>query len=103
MKASKPVICTLTSNELRARRDKWSDILRSATAEVQPLPDGVSVRLARDDAVLHRLHRLVELETVCCQWLLLDLSEDAGATVLTMRAESDEGVEAIRTLVWANP
>lgn len=99
MKLPKPVICTLTSAQLRTRRDKWNEIFRTAAAELRPLPDGVSVRLACNDAVVSRLRRLVELEADCCQWMLLDLSEDAGATVLTMRAESNQGIAAIRSLV----
>lgn len=97
--AGKPVICTLSARERKERGDHWHEALRNAAAEVRPLPDGVAVRLACDDLALKNLQKLVDLERTCCEWMLLDIRSDAGGSTLTIRAESEVGVVAIRNLI----
>jgi hypothetical protein len=96
VKSIKPIICTLTDRERELRGDRWRDVLRRAAAGVEPLPDGVAIRLACDDATLRTLRELMVLEAACCEWMLLDLRDDALGTTLTMRAESAAGVAVIR-------
>jgi hypothetical protein len=96
VKSIKPVICTLTERERQLRGDRWLDVLRRAAASVEPLPDGVAIRLTCDDATLRTLRELMVLEAACCGWMLLDLHDDALGTTLTMRADSAVGVAVIR-------
>jgi hypothetical protein len=97
VRSIKPIICTLTARDRKRRGDRWLDVLRSAAAGVQPLPDGVAIRIACDDATLQTLRELMKLEAACCEWMLLDLHEDALGATLAMRAESAAGVAVIRT------
>lgn len=96
MQNIKPVICTLTNRQRRRRGNRWRDVVRGAAAGVEPLRDGVAIRLACDDATLATLRELIVLEADCCAWMMLDLHDDAHGITLTMRADSTEGVAVIR-------
>jgi hypothetical protein len=98
MGTGKRVVCTLTHRELGLRGGRWRHVLRRAATHVEPLPDGVAVRLACDDATRQTLRELMALEAACCQWMLLDLHDDAFGTTLTMKAESAEGVALIQKM-----
>lgn len=91
------VVCTLTHRELRARGVRWKELLRRS-AGTEPAANGVTI--AFDDAsVRAELERLIGQERQCCTWMYLDLCEREGRLMLTIRANSDQGIAAIHAMV----
>jgi len=98
VKNSNPVTCTLTAEGRQRMGDGWKATLQRGNARVRALENGVEVDLKGDDALLHELRRLVAIEADCCRWMNIALREHRGDAVLTVTADSDEGVAAIAAM-----
>ena len=94
MKNTNPVACTLTSLQRLRRGQSWKRSLRRYARRLERLPNGVSIEL-KNGAPLANLRTLVAAEAQCCRWMNLTLREDAVPPVLTITADTDEGVRAI--------
>lgn len=100
MKDSKPVVCTLSANDLIARCRQWRDVLTRSRAAVKPLPNGVAIRFSADAQTIAEIKELARVERSCCQWMTLDIRhENDGETTLLMTADSKEGIETIAAIV----
>ena len=67
--ADLPIACTLTPDELRARRaGLLSDLLRRAEAR-EDLPEGLRLRFAPKSDTLATIASAVEAERQCCRFL----------------------------------
>ena len=71
--AQLPIACSLTSPELRKRRDQVLEILRRHCHEQRPLPNGYHLQFSGQDAVLVELASLIEVERECCPFLNFQL------------------------------
>ena len=90
------IACTLTSAELRARRDRVTVLAeRSLRAR-----DGS--RLVFDAAAEPALRELVALEAECCPFLTLDLRRAGDELVLTITGP-DEAAPIIAELLARPP
>ena len=67
--ADLPIVCTLTPDALRARRDGLlADLLRHA-ADHERLPEGLRLRFVPTSETLATIVRAVEAERRCCRFL----------------------------------
>src|SRR5215203_1391072 len=75
-----PIVCTLTPDALRARREGLlAALLRQSTGQ-ELLPEGLRLRFAPSTETLASTARAVESERRCCRFLRF-----------TIMVESDEG------------
>jgi hypothetical protein len=64
-----PIMCTLTPDALRARREGLlSDLMRRAEGR-EDLSDGLRLRFAATEDALASITRAVEAERHCCRFL----------------------------------
>ena len=73
-----PIICTLTEEELRKRREMFLDSLREASCDITPIPDGFSYAFKARPEVIAQLASLVELERQCCRFLTFRIVEESA-------------------------
>jgi hypothetical protein len=92
-----PIACTLTHAQLGRRAARWKDALRRYACNTERLRDGLSIALG-SDAPLDEFRELVSLESECCKWLNLDLREADGRAILTITADTDEGIAALQDM-----
>ncbi|MGH9349762.1 MAG: hypothetical protein ACRD26_21125 [Vicinamibacterales bacterium] len=81
-----PIVCTLTPDALRARREGLlSDLVRKAEDHT-PLPDGLRLRFAPTPDTLSTIARTVEAERQCCRFLrfAIIVEPDGGPIVLEL-------------------
>ena len=86
MKTELPIVCTLTPDALRARREGLlSDLMRRAE-HVDELADGLRIRFAPTSDVIQKLAGAVEAERQCCRFLRFAIiaERDGGAIVLEL-------------------
>jgi len=82
--ADLPIICTLTPDALRARREGLlSDLFRRAEAQ-EEAPDGVRLRFPATEGTLVTIAIVVEAERQCCRFLhfAIDVEPDGGPIFL---------------------
>jgi hypothetical protein len=103
MKSSNPVTCTLTAEGRLRMGDGWAATLRRGNARIRSLENGVEVELKGDRALRLELRELVAVERDCCRWMNIALREHEGGAVLTVTADSDDGVAAIAVMPAFRP
>jgi hypothetical protein len=84
--ADLPIICSLTPEALRARREGLlSDLLRRADAQ-EELPNGLRLRFPAADGTLSTLATTIEAERHCCRFLRfgIDVEPDGGPIFLEL-------------------
>lgn len=79
MTRSRPVVCTLTGEELRDRGMAWRKLWASGLLRRERVKGGI--RLEAEPGGVVALHQLVELERECCAWI--DYVVDASGATLT--------------------
>jgi hypothetical protein len=83
------IACTLTSTELRARREHIAGLARVALRSRRPAARGE--QLVFDPAAAAALRELVALEAECCPFLTLDLRPASDGLVLTITGPEEAG------------
>jgi hypothetical protein len=81
-----PIVCTLSPDALRARREGLlSDLLRRAE-NVDELPDGLRMRFAPVVDTVQTLAEAVEAERQCCRFLrfTITVEPDGGPIFLEL-------------------
>lgn len=84
--ADLPIVCTLTPDALRARREGLlSDLVRQAQGH-EELPEGVRLRFVPAGDTLSTIARAVEAERHCCRFLrfAITIEADGGPIVLEL-------------------
>ena len=83
--ADLPLVCTLDSGTLEARRDQLLPGLIAAADSREVLTDGVRLRFPDPD-ILPRLLEVVDAERKCCRFLRFEvtLEPDLGPIWLTV-------------------
>ena len=79
MEETRPIVCTLTSRELKDRGAAWHKVLSSGLVSRERVPGGI--RLSAKPGAADALLQLVELERECCAWI--DFSVDGPTVTLT--------------------
>jgi hypothetical protein len=84
--ADLPIVCSLSPEALKARRENLLDALLRRSTERMELSDGVRLRFDADGQVLGEIARMVEAERQCCQFLsfTITVSPDGGPVTLDL-------------------
>jgi hypothetical protein len=99
VKAARPIMCTLTGDELQDRGRAWQKLLGSGLVERRRIPGGI--RLRAEPGARVALFELVDLERECCAWIDFDVDE-SSAVMLTAPGDG-EAVLAGMFLPAVNP
>ena len=83
MTKSRPIVCTLTADDLRDRGAAWRKLWASGLLKRERIPGGI--RLSAEPGGAEALIELVNLERECCAWI----DYDVDATGATLTADGD--------------
>lgn len=86
VKAARPIMCTLTRDELQDRGRAWQKLLGSGLVERRRIPGGI--RLRAEPGARVALFELVDLERECCAWIDFDVDE-SSAVMLTAPGDGE--------------
>ena len=93
------VVCFLTDQELKIRRQEHLDRMAALLQEVLEIPTGFKYTFRLESDALERLFKIVELERNCCPFLNFDLSLRAGEDTVSLALTGPEGTkEAVKSL-----
>ncbi|MEM7251296.1 MAG: hypothetical protein AAF493_07735 [Pseudomonadota bacterium] len=74
--------CTLTPDELCARREEVRAALLPHVVGITPLSNGVRIAFAPADGLRERVDAFIALENDCCAFLTLTATASAGGLLL---------------------
>jgi hypothetical protein len=83
MTQSRPIVCTLTANDLGDRADAWRKLWASGLIRRDRVAGGI--RLSAEPGGVEAMHELIDLERQCCAWIDFEV----GATGATLTAYGD--------------
>ena len=88
MKTPTPIACTLTPDELRARRDQLLPGLVERAQSSERLDDRIRLRFPPEADIVTAIARVIDAERHCCRFLgfTLTVSPDLGEIVLEISA-----------------
>jgi hypothetical protein len=86
-----PVVCRLTSPELRERRAAVLTLLRAHMRERVPLAAGYRLRFDAAGGVLAALAALIEAERECCPFLRFQLTIEPAQGPVWLEISGPEG------------
>jgi hypothetical protein len=86
-----PIACTLNATDFRQRLAEMAAVGSAALLDADH--DGRRARLRFADGVRDRVDAIVAAESSCCAFLDMDVTEEAGAVVLSIAAP--EGAELV--------
>ena len=89
--ANKPLVCKLTTPELRRRRATVIADLKSLVLARGERNDGYSYRFEGTNANLDRLTEFIKTERVCCDFFTFQLTVDGVLFGLVTGEEDGEG------------
>jgi len=88
-----PVACTLTSDDLRARRDDLlPGLLRQATERVET-PTGYRYQFAMTSEMLPQIASVVAQERQCCRFFTFVIALEPNLGPITLDVSGPEGTE----------
>jgi hypothetical protein len=81
-----PIVCTLTPEALRTRREGLLSDLFQRAEHVDELADGLRIRFGQGADTLERIVAAVEAERHCCRFLRFTIAvePDSGPTFLEL-------------------
>jgi hypothetical protein len=95
---SLPIACRLAPAQLNDRRARWAELSRRALRSRTQVPQGVRLHFADEPGAEGELEDLVELERGCCAFAGWTVVRRPGGVVLTVTAQDEMGIEAVREL-----
>jgi hypothetical protein len=100
MTAKPPIACTLTPEELRARREGLLPGLAERAVSIAPVDGGVRLTFTPGPDVVATIARVVDAERQCCRFLrfAITIEPDPGPISLTITAPP-EGQEILAEIV----
>ena len=97
--AEPPIACTLTPDQLAARRRALIPGLLERAMEVTELPDGIRLRFRSEPNLLQDLATVMEQERECCGFLKFELKADPQAGPVTLEVTGPPGTaDMLRSL-----
>ena len=86
-----PIVCALTPDALRARREGLlTELLRQSTGH-ELLPEGLRLRFAASAETLASVARAVEAERHCCRFLRFMITVEPDERPLTLELTGPQG------------
>jgi len=91
--AEVPIVCTLSTPELRERRAGLLGRVRQRLDEARPLAggDGYELRFPGDEETVAEVLELVRLESRCCAFLRFRVTLEPGGGVVTLEVSGPPG------------
>jgi len=91
--AELPIVCTLSTPELRERRAGLLRRVRERLQEALPLAggDGYELRFPGDEETVAEVLELVRLESRCCAFLRFRLTLEPGGGAVTLEVSGPPG------------
>ena len=86
MTEPRPVVCTLTSSDLRDRGAAWRKLFASGLLNRDRVPGGI--RLSAQPGAVEALRELIALERECCAWI--DYSVEGSSVTLTAQGDGED-------------
>lgn len=85
MSEPRPIVCTLTSADLRDRGGAWRKLFASGLLDRDRVPGGI--RLSAQPGAIDALRELIDLERECCAWI--DYEVDSTGATLTAHGDGE--------------
>ena len=91
--AELPIVCTLSTPELRERRAGLLRRVRERLDEARPLAggDGYELRFPGDEETVAEVLELVRLESRCCAFLRFRVTLEPGGGAVTLEVSGPPG------------
>jgi hypothetical protein len=91
--AELPIVCTLSTPELRERRAGLLRRVRERLEEARPLAggDGYELRFPGDETTVGDVLELVRLESRCCAFLRFRVTLEPGGGAVTLEVSGPPG------------
>jgi hypothetical protein len=86
-----PIVCTLTPDALRARREGLLRELLRRSVGHELLPDGLRLRFASSADTLASIARAVEAERHCCRFLRFTITVEPDEGPMTLDLTGPQG------------
>src|SRR5262250_260532 len=90
---STPIVCSLTTAELREREATLLAQFRSAVVETEELEEGFAFRLTGDGKLIALIVELIVAERECCPFLTFELSALPSEGPLIVRVTGPAGTK----------
>src|ERR1700745_4212234 len=98
--ANLPLVCCLTTAELRDREATLLAQFRSGVVETEELPDGYAFRIPGDASWIRLFAVLIVGERDCCPLLFFELAAEPNKGPITVRVTGpDSTKEFLRTIL----
>ena len=98
--AELPVVCSLSTPELREREQTVLAKIRTRVQEVRDLDNGYALRFDPESATLSDLATLIDLERQCCPFLRFELQVLPASGPIWLKLTGPEGTrDFLRTIL----
>ena len=87
------LVCSLTTAELRDRRDTVLRQIRNQVLETSELPNGYSFRFSGADEIVDMVAEFIKTERMCCQFFAFSLDVKGDKSGSSMTLTGPEGVK----------
>jgi hypothetical protein len=84
-----PIACSLNPSELPARLAEMADLGRGALIDARIEPTRAQLRFAAGSGVRARVEAIVAVESQCCPFLTMRVSDESDTVVLTLDGPED--------------
>ena len=88
-----PILCSLTSAELRERETTLLAQFRSAVVETEELQEGYAFRLRADGKLIGVIAELIVAERECCPFLTLEVVAQPNKGHVILRVAGPAGTK----------
>jgi hypothetical protein len=83
-----PIACTLTSDQLRTRRQGLLPGLAARAEAIEWCADGVRLRFAAAPDLVGAIAAVIEAERECCRFLTFELTVEADGGPIALRVRA---------------
>lgn len=89
-----PIVCTLTEDALRARREGLLREVGRQASTMTKIPAGYRLEFTPGTDTLSLLVAMIEAERQCCRFLRFDLTVEPNLGPITLELTGPEGTQA---------
>ena len=96
-----PIVCCLTSAELRERGETLFAEFRSAVIETEELLNGYAFRISGDGRSIENMAEIMMAERECCPFLRFELTAEPNMGPIIVRVTGPAGTkDFLKTILW---
>jgi hypothetical protein len=95
-----PMVCSLTTAELRNREATLLAEFKSAVAKTEELPQGYAFHLPGDGNLIRLMAELIVAERECCPFLTFELTALPNLGTAIVRITGPAGTKEFLRSVW---